>query len=80
MTMAKKTPNIDTSSDAYEQGRRARLSSIDKQDAPYDAGTDALTNWQAGFDGAEGEAARNATSGPDSDPAAEGQLDTASKK
>lgn len=64
----------------YEQGRRARLSSIAKDDAPYDKDTDALKAWQAGFDDAEGEAARNETMKPDETPnKAEGQVKTASK-
>jgi len=78
--MTKKTDYAAEHPEAFEQGRRAALSAIDKSDAPHDDGTDALKAWQAGFDSAEGEAARNATSGPDNEPAAESQMKTASKK
>jgi hypothetical protein len=71
----------------FEQGRRSCLASIHQEDAPYAADSDAHKAWQAGFDSAEGEAARNKTSGPveSADPAADaaaedrGQFDTVSK-
>lgn len=63
----------------FEQGRRARLSSIAKEDAPYDNDTDTLAAWTAGFDSAEGEAARNETMTPDDAPKAEGQVKTVAK-
>jgi hypothetical protein len=64
----------------FEQGRRARLAGISEQDAPFDADTDALKAWTAGFDAAEGEAARNETMTPDDAPKAEGQIKTVAKK
>jgi hypothetical protein len=60
-----KTNPIETHPTEYEQGRRARLAGINKLDAPYDTDTDALKAWTAGFDGADGEAARDETSAPD---------------
>jgi hypothetical protein len=72
--MTKKANYINTHPAEFDQGRRARLSSIDEQDAPYDADTDALKAWKAGFDAAEGEAARDETSGPDGGPKAGDQM------
>lgn len=61
----------------FERGRRARISGIDEQDAPFDADTDTLKAWKAGYDAAEGEAARNETMSPDKTPnKAEGQVKT----
>lgn len=72
--MTKKVNYIKTHPAEFEQGRRARLASIDERDAPFDADTDALKAWQAGFESAEGEAARDETSGPDSEPKAGDQM------
>lgn len=82
--MTKKADYINTHPAEYELGRRSRLSGIAKDDAPYgdaegNAG-DALKAWQAGYDAAEDEAARNETSAPDDAPKAEDQLKTATKK
>lgn len=57
----------------YEQGYRARLSSVSRDESPYGVSEDqdgkpmkskAQDAWLAGYDDAEGEAARNETSGP----------------
>jgi hypothetical protein len=77
--MFKKTNPAATHPAEFEQGRRARLASISEQDAPFDSDTDALKAWKAGFDAAEGEAARNDASGPVEEPKAEGQTKTANK-
>lgn len=73
----KKHDYIKTHPTEFEQGRRARLASVSDQDAPYDADTDALKAWKAGFDAAEGEAARNDTSGPDGNASAGDQMSVA---
>jgi len=79
--MTKKQNPAETHPQEYEQGRRARLASINQQDAPYDADTDALKAWTAGYEAAEGEAARNETMTPDEEPnKAEGQTKTVSKR
>lgn len=77
--MTKKTNYAEDFPNEFEQGRRARLASVNKLDAPYDADTDTLKAWQAGYDAAEGEAARNETMAPDDEPKAEGQTSTATK-
>lgn len=78
--MTKKTNYAAEHPAEFEQGRRARLASINEQDAPFDADTDALKAWKAGYDSAEGEAARNETMSPDDAPKAEGQIKTVAKK
>lgn len=72
--MTKKVNYINTHPAEFEQGRRARIAAISEHDAPYDADTDALKAWKAGFDAAEGEAARNEASGPDEGPKAGDQM------
>lgn len=84
----KKNPQQDYPTE-FEQGRRARLSGVSKEEAPYadvkgDDGktikSKALDAWEAGYDAAEGEAARNQTMSPDEPPVkAEGQVATVSK-
>lgn len=62
--MADDTNPINTNPIEYEQGMRARLSSINASDMPYDADSAPGKAWKAGYDGAEGAAARDKTSGP----------------
>jgi hypothetical protein len=78
---AKKTNYAADYPTEYEQGRRARLSSVSRDDAPYSdvdgedgkpVKSSALGAWNAGYDDAEGEAARNETSGPQDDGAKAG--------
>lgn len=68
---AKKTNYAADYPTEFEQGRRARLSSVSREDGPYadveDVKSKAREAWLAGFDDAEGEAARNETSGPQDD-------------
>lgn len=74
--MTKKALPQETHPTEFEQGQRARLSSIHETEAPYDKGTDALKAWEAGYKAAEGEAARNETSGPDGANGAGDQMST----
>ncbi len=62
--MADDTNPIKTNPIEYEQGMRARLSSINADDGPYDADSAPGKAWKAGYDAAEGAAARDKTSGP----------------
>lgn len=62
--MADEQNPINTNPIEYEQGMRARLSSINPSDAPYDADSAPGKAWKAGYDAGEPAAARDKTSGP----------------
>lgn len=81
--MTKKANYIETHPLEFEQGQRARLASVSRDEAPYADGEDqhgkpmkseALAAWLAGYDAAEGAAARDETSSADSAPKAGDQL------
>lgn len=74
--MTKKTNYAADYPVEFEQGRRARLSSVNRADAPFDADTHHLAAWTAGYDSADGEAQRNATMEPVTGARSGSQLET----